>query len=188
MAGLIIRTPDGKLRSTRLVKPLTSIGRSEDNDIRLEHPSVAESAVHIHYDGTAYRVGSHGGTFQVNGKRRDEHVLAQDDQLRIGDCELLFDASLGEGAAQPERPADPETPARLRALHQLTTFSEKLLGSYEIDRLLENLMDEVIEVTHADKGFLILMENNELRIKVARNIARENIEDAIQRVSDSIIA
>src|SRR5262249_9564037 len=120
MAGLIIRTPDGKLRSTRLVKPLTSIGRSEDNDIRLEHPSVAESAVHIHYDGSAYRVGSHGGTFQVNGKRRDEHVLAQDDQLRIGDCELFFDASLGEAAAQPEHPAGSETAARLKALRQLT--------------------------------------------------------------------
>ena len=78
MAGLIIRTPDGKLRSTRLVKPLTSIGRSEDNDIRLEHPSVAESAVHIHYDGTAYRVGSHGGTFQVNGKRRADITIARD--------------------------------------------------------------------------------------------------------------
>ena len=49
-------------------------------------------------------------------------------------------------------------------------------------------MDEVIEVTRADKGFLILMESNELRVKVARNISRENIEDAVERLSDSIVA
>jgi transcriptional regulator with GAF, ATPase, and Fis domain len=188
MAGLIIRTPDGKLRSARLVKALTSVGRSADNDIRLEDPSVADSAVHILYDGNAYRVGSHGGTFEVNGKKRDEHVLSQNDRLRIGDCELLFDQSLEEAPVPPDRPAAPDSVAELKVLRQLTSFSEKLLGSYDIDRLLENLMDEVIEVTHADKGFLILMENNELQIKVARNIARENIENAVERVSDSIIA
>jgi len=49
-------------------------------------------------------------------------------------------------------------------------------------------MDEVIEITRADKGFLILMESNQLRVKVARNISRENIEDAVERVSDSIVA
>jgi transcriptional regulator with GAF, ATPase, and Fis domain len=49
-------------------------------------------------------------------------------------------------------------------------------------------MDEVIELTRADKGFLILMENNELRVKVARNLGRENLEDALERVSDSIVA
>src|SRR5215831_4867619 len=96
MAGLIIRTPDGRLRNAPLVKGLTSIGRSEENDIRLEDPSVAESAVHILRDGTTYRVESHGVTFLVNGRKRDEHVLAPDDRLCIGDCELLFDASLGE--------------------------------------------------------------------------------------------
>ena len=49
-------------------------------------------------------------------------------------------------------------------------------------------MDEVIEVTSADKGFLILMESDELRVKVARNLNRENIADAVEQLSDSIIA
>jgi hypothetical protein len=39
-------------------------------------------------------------------------------------------------------------------------------------------MDEVIDVTRADKGFLILMESNLMRVKVARNL---------QRLSDSIV-
>ena len=190
MAGLIIRMPNGKVRNAPLVKALTSIGRSSDNDIPLEDPSVPDSAVHILFDGTSYRVGSHGCRFQVNGKKRDEHVLAQNDRIRLGACELLFDNSIVETKADASLTSGTiATPgAELRALRQLAAFSAKLLGTYDIDRLLENLMDEVIEVTHADKGFLILMENNELRIKVARKIDRENIEDAIERVSDSVIA
>jgi len=190
MAGLIIRMPDGKVRNALLVKALTSIGRSADNDITLEDPGVPDSALHILFDGSTYRVGSHAGAFQVNGRKRDDHVLAQNDRLRLGDCELLFDTSMSPGAvdASPGQSAGLGRTSELKALRRLTSFSEKLFGTYDLDRLLESLMDEVIEVTRADKGFLILMENNELRIKVARNIARENIEDAVERVSDSIIA
>src|SRR6266851_2549670 len=149
MAGLIIRMPDGKVRHALLVKALTSIGRSADNDISLEDPGLPDSAVHI-----------------------------------------LFDNSMSPGAvnSSTSQSAGVGKVSELKALRQLTSFSEKLLGTYDLDRLLESLMDEVIDVTRADKGFLILMENNELRIKVARNIARENIEDAVERVSDSIIA
>ncbi len=190
MAGLIIRMPDGKVRHALLVKALTSIGRSADNDISLEDPGLPDSAVHILFDGNTYRVGSHGGPFQVNGRKRDEHVLAQNDRIRLGDCELLFDNSMSPGAvnSSASQSSGVGRVSELKALRQLTSFSEKLLGTYDLDRLLESLMDEVIDVTRADKGFLILMENNELRVKVARNIARENIEDAVERVSDSIIA
>ena len=36
-------------------------------------------------------------------------------------------------------------------------------------------MDVVIEVTNADKGFLVLIEAGEPVVKVARNLRRENI-------------
>ena len=49
-------------------------------------------------------------------------------------------------------------------------------------------MDAIIELTRADKGFLILTEGGELQVKVARNLQRENIEDAVQQVSDSIVS
>jgi transcriptional regulator with GAF, ATPase, and Fis domain len=188
MAGLIIRTPDGKVRSEPLVKALTSIGRSAENDIPLDDPGVADTAVHILFDGSSFRVGSHSGTFQVNGKKREEHVLAQNDRIRLGDSELQFDRAMAEAGALPGEVDAAAGATELKALRRLTAFSEKLLGTYDIDSLLDHLMDEVIEVTRADKGFLILLENNELRIKVARNIARENIDDAVERVSDSIIA
>jgi transcriptional regulator with GAF, ATPase, and Fis domain len=42
-------------------------------------------------------------------------------------------------------------------------------------------------ITNADKGFLILLEGNELRVKVARNLKRENLADALDQLSDSIV-
>ncbi|HYO67858.1 MAG TPA: sigma-54-dependent Fis family transcriptional regulator, partial [Archangium sp.] len=72
-------------------------------------------------------------------------------------------------------------------LRRLTAFSDRLRGSSSRDELLESVLDEAIEVTRADKGFLILRENGELNVKVARNLSRENLEDATARVSDSII-
>src|SRR5262249_11409470 len=197
MANLIVRTPDGRIRHFNLIKRVTSVGRGPDNDVQVDDPGVPESALHIVFDGSRYSVASHGEAFQVNGKKRDEHVFSPNDIIRLGDSELSFTGATGDGQPRsiengtaPAGSVDlaPSEPRETVSLRRLTSFSEKLLGSYDLDRLLENLMDEVIELTRADKGFLILMENNELRVKVARNISRENIEDAVERVSDSIVA
>jgi transcriptional regulator with GAF, ATPase, and Fis domain len=185
MASLTIRTPDGQTRTVPLIKRITSVGAGNDNDIRIEHARVPENALHIMFDGTDYQVGSHGVSLEINGKQCESHALRQRDVIRVGDCELVF----GVEALEPSR-AEPSDAAEreLTALRRLTEFSEALLASYDLDRLLERLMDEVIEVTRADKAFLILMENDELHVKVARNLSRENIEDAVERVSDSIVA
>jgi len=198
MANLIVRTPDGRIRHFNLIKRITSVGRGADNDVQIDDPRVPESALHILFDGAQYSVASHGTAFQVNGKKRDEHVFSANDVIQLGDSELSFNGAAAAGQARPVENGiaaaggadlpQSEPVREIISLRRLTSFSEKLLGSYDLDRLLENLMDEVIEVTRADKGFLILMENNELRVKVARNISRENIEDAVERVSDSIVA
>jgi transcriptional regulator with GAF, ATPase, and Fis domain len=201
MASLLVRTPDGKVRTVPLHKRLTSIGRSPDNDVQLEDPAVPDSALHLRFDGTRYQLGSLGASFQVNGKKRDNHVLSSEDIIRVGGTELVFSreevtplkASLPQEQVEP---ADPDSHTRdmpgvvgreLVLLRRLTAFSERLLGSTSMEGLLENLLDEAIEVTRADKGVLLLMDNGELRVKVARNVSRENLEDAEERVSDSII-
>ena len=204
MASLTVRTPNGKVRVVNLLKRITTVGSSPDNDICIDDPAAPSDAFHIVFDGAKYQVASHEGPVQVNGKKRNEHVLAPNDLIRAGETDFSF-AHSSDSAAQPaiiqskarrdsfnpdSHTAElPGVPGReLAMLQKLTDFSARLLGIYDLDRLLESFMDEVVEVTRADKGFLILMENNELRVKVARNVSRENIEDAIERVSDSIVA
>src|SRR5512140_3888474 len=90
MASLSVRTPDGKVRTVPLLKRITSIGRGADNDVQLNDPGVPDSAIHVLFDGSRYQVGSLGATFQINGKKRDSHVLASEDVIRVGGTELTF--------------------------------------------------------------------------------------------------
>ncbi len=184
MPSLTLRLPDGTSRTVQLIKRITTVGRSADNDVVIPDPSIPASALHLQLAGDACNVVALDADFFFNGRKKNEAVLRAGDVLGIGDAELLIEEQKPQAAAAPGG----HSPEALAAFRQLHAFSERLLGDYEIEQVLENLMDAAIEVTNADKGFLILLEGNELRVKVARNLARQNIEDAIERVSDSIVA
>jgi len=184
VAFLRVRTPDGRQRDVALQKRLTSLGRGPENDVDVGDASLPETALHIHYDGRDYNAACHGGaTMAVNGKRKVTARLADGDRIELGRAEISF--STGEPAAA--RTAAPPAAGRVEAMRSLVRFSERLLAASDLHRLLDELLDAVLEVTHADKGFLILFEEGESVVQAARNLARENIEDAVSRVSDSII-
>ena len=56
MPSLTIKTPDGKTRSVSILKRITSLGKSADNDIVLEDTRVPETAFAIMFDGISYKV------------------------------------------------------------------------------------------------------------------------------------
>jgi transcriptional regulator with GAF, ATPase, and Fis domain len=168
-----------------LFKKVTSIGRSEECDVVIHDPDVAPSHCHIHFDGRVYNLAPIGDAkVLVNGKRRKGHELAHQDAIRIGETDLCF--SLYDDAVQAGEAA--ETAVEITPYRKLFEFSSRLLGRYDLGELLQAMMDAVIAVTNADKGFLILLEGNELRVRVARNIRSENVADAVAQLSDSIIA
>ncbi len=168
-----------------LFKKITSLGPGPDNDIVLPDPLTVDGFA-VHFDGQTYTVlAPKKAEFVVNGKKRGKHKLAHDDKLVIGGCDLRF--AMMEEAAPVEAEAA-ETVADLDAYTKLFEFSERLIHVRDLGELLDNLMDAVIEITNADKGFLILAEGDTLDIKVARNLNRENIADAVTQLSDSIIA
>jgi transcriptional regulator with GAF, ATPase, and Fis domain len=119
----------------------------------------------------------------VNGRRRGAWRLTPGDRVAVGGTELRFDP-----APRVPAPGRPAAGPRLAVLETLVRFSERLLAATDLARLLDELMDALLEVTHADKGFLILLEDGDMSVRAARNVARETIEGAVDRVSDSIIA
>jgi transcriptional regulator with GAF, ATPase, and Fis domain len=183
VATLIVKGPDGGEREIALVKRITSVGRDPENDVAVPDPALPPTALHVHFDGREYNAAAHErAEMTVNGKRRTNWRLASGDRIRVGATELSFDLA-------PRAPAPRASPAgrRLLALDSLVRFSERLLSAHDLNRLLDELLDAVVEVTDADKGFLILFEDGERSVKAARNVARETIEGAVDRVSDSII-
>ncbi|MCA9673792.1 MAG: sigma 54-interacting transcriptional regulator [Myxococcales bacterium] len=170
-----------------LYKKLTSIGSGPENDVVLPDPLIPDAFGSIHFDGQTYTINTLHRKIDVvvNGKKRSKHTLRHDDRLVIGSCELRF--ALIDDAPPIEAEAAP-TMADLDAYAKLYEFSEKLMHQRDLGELLDALMDSVIEITNADKGFLILMDGDTLDVKVARNLKRENIADAVSQLSDSIVA
>ncbi len=183
MALLIVRPPDGSERRIPLRRRLTSVGSSPESDVPVPDPSLPPTALHLHYDGHEYDLAGHDGVvLTVNGKRRSACRLAPGDRIRVGATEILF---AGDEAAT-QGPAPTPLP-RPQAVNALVRFSERLLRATELGRLLDELLDALLELTDADKGFLILLEDGKMVVKAARNLARATIEDAVSRVSDSIV-
>ena len=187
MPTLIVTTPDGRRTTTPLFKRVTSLGRGGSNDGVVDDPSVANAALTRTADGAGWTAEAlPGAEFSVDGRRRTRQVLSLGDRLTVGGSTVELSEEAAEPAPAPRRAGRGEE--ALEAMRTLHGFSRRLLADTDIGRLLETLMDAVIDVTGADKGFLILLEDGELQIKVARNLARQNIEDAVSRVSDTIIA
>ncbi len=187
MPSLRVQAPGQGPTVYHLYKKITSIGSDPANDIVLPDPLVASAFAHIHFDGQTYTVAtmSRKSELVVNGKKRKKHKLSHDDKLAIGSIELRFALI---DARPPIEAEAAETVADIDASRKLYEFSARLMGKHDLGALLDELMDVVIELTNADKGFLVLMDGEDLAVKVARNLKKENIADAVSQLSDSIVA
>lgn len=76
--------------------------------------------------------------------------------------------------------------AHLATLYEIT---RTLNSSLDLDEVLDNIMDRVIEVTGAERGFLMLCDDqqDELAFQVARGIDRSDLASPEFQVSTTII-
>jgi phosphoserine phosphatase RsbU/P len=153
-------------------KPLFTIGRRSETDLRL--PGADISRVHaeisVENGGVVIRdKQSRFGTF-VNGERMTEKALAHGDQIRLGqtgDTEIVF--FLDDEAPSVEKSAV----SAATELRQMAVLLEGLraLGSGRVlDEVLALVLDSAIEVTGAERGFIMLAPPPEkaLEFKMAR--------------------
>ena len=96
--------------------------------------------------------------------------------------------ALGPDAA---RSGDGAVSARALAaegrLRRLLRINKRLNSELRLPRLLEMIVDTVIELTDAERGFLLLEdEQGKLEVKVARNIDQRTLETAEFELSRSI--
>lgn len=81
-------------------------------------------------------------------------------------------------------------PAASGGWERLLEINKRLNTEYDVKRLLEYIMDSAILLTGAERGFLLLddgtRDDEQLSIKVARNIDQENIRNVRLKISHSI--
>ncbi len=161
----------GKPRFVPIEKPVFTIGRRSGNDLHLMGSDVSRDHAEIAQAGGGFLVrdrGSRYGTF-VNGNQITEHPLAHGDRIqlgRAGGAELVFlldDAPVERYASSSTSVGD---------LRQVAALLEGLraLGSGRVlDEVLALVMDSAIELTGAERGFIMLANDaGELEMKLAR--------------------
>jgi transcriptional regulator with GAF, ATPase, and Fis domain len=186
MPTLTIRNSNGKRQTFSVVKSITTIGSSASCDLCLENQGLVERHAQIIFDGRDFNVVESDlrVSILVNGKAKRKARLNHEDRIELGQAELVF------SVFSPALPAECEEgrSAELEGLRKLQAFSAKLMSKTSLSSLLDELMDAIIGLTGATKGFLVLFEGEVPEIKVARNIHKENLDTAVAQLSDSIIA
>ncbi len=185
MATLVVRNPGLPPSSYPLVKPLTSVGASAESDLRV--PDV-RGVIAIQFDGASFTATAlEGAALTVNGKKRGQHMLADGDTLQLGATQLVFQSSDRIPTPAEVNRLGSRDPASL-AVQRLAEFTQALAREPALDRALERLLDSIIEVVKADKGFVIVLHEGVPSVLAARNLHRENIANAVERLSDSIVS
>ncbi|MGE3273827.1 MAG: SpoIIE family protein phosphatase [Vicinamibacterales bacterium] len=185
-------------RVVPLDRPLLSIGRRADSDVRLAGSDVSrEHAEIVQVDGgwLVRDRGSRYGTF-VNGEPVTEHRLAPGDRLQFGrtsGAEAVFQS--GDVEAPPAGASRVE-PAAVGALRQMAALLEGLraLGSGRVlDEVLTLVLDGAIEITGAERGFIMLAgEGGVLEMKLARARGRISLPgtrfDTSRKIPEEVFA
>lgn len=176
-----------------LVRKLTSIGADRENDLPLPDAGAEVAGTHAH-------IRLEGGRFLlvtltprkhpvfVNDRKSKKHVLEHGDEVRIGETILRFNLWDDQATSERDR-ADGVARDVLAAYRRLADFSIRLGERGDTDELLEALMDEVVALTSADKGFLLTLDDaGRAHLRTARNLNRETITATLDELSDTIVS
>jgi len=188
MPTLTWRPQSGERAVYGITKAITTIGSDRGCDVVLQRMGLEPDHARVVFDGRDFSIteGDSQGAIQVNGKKRRKTRLSHEDRITLGEAELIF--KMFDAPVSRAEPISTSGRTELDGLRRLQRFSEGLMRRESLAELLEELMDSVVEITGAAKGFLVLFEDGRPAIKVARNVRRENLSDTVTQLSDSIIA
>jgi len=192
---------EGGPREYSVHKAVTTIGRSLDNDLCLDSPDLAEHHAQIIFDGRDFSLeeGDRQAEILINGKKKRRGRLCHGDRLTLGSAQLAFSmfadatsSTFHDGGDHQQRRAGASS--ELQSLRKLQSFSEKLMHKGSIDELLDTMLDDILELTGADKGVILLTlpdqpdsAEKKIAVRALRNVSRESITDERGGVSDSIV-
>jgi sigma-B regulation protein RsbU (phosphoserine phosphatase) len=166
-----LRVRDGQGRRVVAIdKPIYTIGRRSSSDLQIVSPDVSRDHAEITRAADRYVIhdrGSQYGTF-VNGETVTERPLEHGDRVRLGRSDAVELVFLTDGVDSGVS----DTASGVTDLRQVAALLDSLraLGSGKaLDEVLTLVMDAAIDVSDADRGFIMLADaHGELEFKIAR--------------------
>ena len=167
---------------TPIRKVLTTIGRAPGNDVVLEDPTLGPTHANLMRKGDQFTLSlvDRSGEIRVNGRRVRTTELQDGDQVLLGAWQLTW--SLAE--PKEEVAAAPIGELPLDVLQNLVQLSSDLMRDTEPTRLFTSLLEGLVRLTEAEKGFIIVMQNGERHVTASHNVDSERVGAG---VSDSIV-
>ena len=174
IAHLQIEDPSGR-RTRTVVSPLTTIGRRGQCTVQLHGSGVSRNHADITTAGDHFILRDRGSTFGtfVNGEQVTEHQLVHGDRLAFGrnsDCHAVF---VIEGAPTAPSPQFSSAAGELRLVATLLGGLRALGSGRVLDDVLAMVVDFAIELTGAQRGFIMLAgPDHRLELKMGRDASR----------------
>lgn len=156
----------GPERMVVLEKFPFKIGRSGENDLQTTDASVSRFHAEVVSENERFRLidkGSKCGTF-INGERTESALLNHNDHIRLGnETELVF---LTEEEEITGKKISTESPSvflsvagnDLRNVSKLLETARMFSGKMALGEVLDVTLDMAIEVTGAERAFLVLKD------------------------------
>jgi serine phosphatase RsbU (regulator of sigma subunit) len=177
-----------------LDKPVFSIGRRSSCDLPLMESEVSREHAEIARTDTGYVVrdrGSRYGTFVNGAQITADHHLVHGDKIRFGrgsGAEVRFLLS--------DEVVDSSEASSIIGLRQVAALLESLQalgGARVLDDVLAMVMDAAIEVTGAERGFIMLASSDgRLEMKMARAQGRVSLSgtrfDTSRKIPEDVFA
>ncbi|MFN0107857.1 MAG: SpoIIE family protein phosphatase [Blastocatellia bacterium] len=197
----------GVTRFLPLGKPVFTIGRKAENDLQLLSDTVSRQHAEVQYNGETYYlvdVGSKRGTY-VNDQRIDRCALHHQDRLRIGgddeqqiiflddtveNASAIFNSNPNLTLSRPSKDRTPTASANeeLQKLARFVEVNQAFKFSMTPDDVLCLIVDAAIEITQAERGFLMLLNpEGNLEFKVARDLHRNWVVGNEFEMSRSVV-
>jgi signal transduction histidine kinase len=174
-------------------RPYT-IGRARHNDIALAEASVSKVHARLEYREGAFHIedrGSLHGVY-VNAARIQTAPLTAGAHVQLGNVTLKFSPVGAEVSTDPQ--------AQFPWIEQqqlLLSVVQTLNSTLVLSSVLEQVLDAVMKITRAERGFLLLAEGAEekeghatvagLRLRVARRQGNPLPLSELQGVSSSVV-
>jgi len=204
----LIVLEQGQKRVYNLTRDVTTIGRHPDSHIPLRDARASRRHARVERRGDTFFLcdeGSQNGS-SVNGSFVDERALRPGDLVEIGGVRIFFGKidekkvkeppydgtktinlpRLAEGEGEGEGEGVTELKRERSNLLRLQRVTMAINSTIEIEALLGIIVDNAIELAEAERGFLILVEAGNLKFEVARNFAKEEVDEPEFHVSRTI--
>ena len=179
---------DGEVDTRDFDQDTVVVGRSRDCDVVLEDRMVSRRHCRVERrNGGDFALIDEGAQnpVRLRGVPIDRAELRPGDRFKVGGVEIEL------VARPPERPSFDETavadsrqsPKDLRAF---VGIARALNQELDLTRLLTRIVDAAIELSGAERGFLILGQGEESTVEVARNFAQEEVNSPECKISRTI--